>query len=492
MGLRFFFVFLLSIPTVMHAAWIVPDQLNITFSSSVPIVPTPDQPQASWDTLCPSWGEKMIHRQGPLGGGIFLHFSCYDGDRLIEGERVETPWKLDIVSDDNSFSFTFLYEKEILAQLKFTPTSHVLTFLQDAEFSTYTALYILDSLPVFRRITKADVESAPFQLESTTVDGIEAPIDLTFYHLDLSAEKKMVWRPHVVASAARQDVDGAVVYALSAAASKWDFSQPIWAHNQQGPGHLAAIAKPILEKKYRFVEQSLLENVEEAFTTGLDKGHVGIRFGVPLIKGDVLGTKTRFVGLVSEFQNGMLKGLSLFIDYWPKITNLVNGKTASFGGVRENIGWTYYVAPIHRFPTLAFGLTPKVGAWNMKIVVPADGKEIPFSVKNSLSLGLSGQVEYTTKPFLFRAYYEKALSVKFSFQTTQVTVDRYGLDGYWNVAQMKFLPKALGVSLLAFAVDEVFSFKKKVSQDDLTSQGVAISDLKYTQIYMGGGVALTW
>ncbi len=490
MRFRFFFMFLCAAPSIANAKWTTPDHLNLKFYSTTPHAAS-DQLEATWSSLCPAWGKKMLHGKGPLGGGIFLHFSCYEEDRLIEGDRVDTPWELEIRSDTKAFSLTMLYGKEVLTQLKFPSISHPISLLQDAEFSTYSVLSLLDSLAVFRRVTKEDV-SANQLPSSVPLEGVVAPLELTLYHLELSTEKKMIWRPHVVASATKQDANGGFSYQLPASVSKLDFTTPIWAHNQQGPGHLAAMAKPIVEQKYRQITQSFLENAQEAFATGFDKGHVGFRFGLPMINGDTLGRKTSFVGLISEFRHGPLKGLNLSIDYWPTSTNSVDGGKASFGGSRENLGWTYSVFPIKKVPTLSFGLTPKVGIWNMKIVVPSEGKEIPFSVKNSVSLGLSAQTEYTRQPFLFRLFYENSFSVKFAFQSTQVMVDRTGLDFYWSLGQVGFLPKSVGVSPLAFMFNETFVFKKSASQSDLDSQEIAITKLSYTQLYLGCGVALTW
>ena len=491
MQVRLFFVFLLSIPAIVNANWVAPDHLNLRLYTADAEGNTV-QPEVSWEAICPSWGEKLLHGQGPLGGGIFLHFSCYAGDRLLEGDRISTPWELAIRANKKGFSLTLSYEKEVLAQLKFSAISHPLSVLQDSEFSTYSLLYLLDSLPVFRRITAADIEKSNQLAEVSALDGIEAPTDITIYHLDLANGHKMVWRPQVLGQAARQDGDGTFSYRLEIPASKIDFSTPVWAHSQQGPGHLAALALPLAESRFRHISQSVLENIEEAFTSGLDKGYVGLRFGIPLINGTTLGTKTRFVGFVSEFRNGLLKGFSLFIDYWPTITNNVDGQTASFGGSREALGWTYSFSPIHRAPSLSFGLTPKVGAWNMKIVVPTGGKEVPFTVKNSLGLGFNVQTEYVYSPFLFRLYYERALSVKFAFQNTQVNVNRTGLDFHWGLKNLNFLPKSLGVSILGFAFDEIFTFSTNATQDAVNSQGVVITNLSYTQIYLGAGVALTW
>jgi len=463
-----------------------------------------DDMKSQWEDSCDKFGANFLTGTGVYGFGVFEKVNCGLWESRIEDESKSWFLKVSVGSKittfalypDKSSSFKKSRKKPI-SSMRIASNEIFLNLVADPEISKLLAFGLLDKSPVLLRLNEDLLNNAKNEIrlgaEEDSTHLPPPPPTLDIYRLEFN-HSKSIWVPKPLGQGSLQQSQ-----TNDTKTSTWTLKKRlkiseddfIYAHNKQqtrsNQKKIRSSLKTLLSAAREKQDKGVLSVVGDSIGNLANTGYVGVRYGLGLLGEDLI-KDANFFGLVAELRSGPLDGLKFYYDYWPIIKGGNTDGDTSFGGSRATVGWSFR----WEIPTqllTGIDITPKVGLWDFQIkllVEDAKGVKIPldFNTKNATSTELEIGLESAQKYILLRGWAAQAISLLDNNNTTSIKTSRIGTDLFITGPKMG----SGNLSFLIFIFGERVTFEK--SKESLPSE--SISEIFYTQVYAGGGLAISW
>ena len=498
---------------------------------------------------CKNLEKNLQVTTGPFGFGYFNSVNCYmqlpkkkskkkSKNKFIQPRPQDATYHLRLLIGENlefklikTNSKTFYRKKEfinvpskIIYEKNFDAGESFDEVIERQDFLRVVSLHILTHLPA---LLKLDGQYSNVQgdkiigssEEDTVFDDLPPPPKLAIYHLFWRKHTKL-WDVESIGDASRLSdankerllnsrnlVEEAPVWGFKGNRTRFDSLNNLYAgiHPSEAKwldqvdNFLNEISEEVIEESNAgFVAMS--NAVANIIGGTLASGYVGFRFGLPVLPGAIFIEKSQFFGLLAEFRSGILDGLRIYVDHWPEVKETVDGQNAEFGGTRAIAAWALQMQ-VPYFEILSFDITPKIGQWTFKTILPiaipnattgeSETRSVEFEIDNSLSLGIEVGLEYATPAYLLRGWTSRDFGQSLDeAQVTSVFATRYGLD--LHVGLPAAITGGLQLSLLGFGFFEDVTLNKKIDSDSLQVNDVQADEVGFSQLYIGGGLTVVW
>jgi hypothetical protein len=535
-------IFVVTSPAFSQT-FVTPQPLKIIWKESKSRKPANDKKalakrQEKAKDACQSLGKALQVGRGPWGFGAFSTFVCYRDNKVVSGKARKTDWSLIILDTEKNASFTLMAGNKIVAEVKIQPSEFTFQILSDNEFIDLLAYSLLDSMPMGLNVTKASMKKTTTKFLGRYWRAGDAsnfkykmpppPEEIILYHLRKN-DKNGRFVSQVVATAkvnkltkpkAKKDgkrdilVGGSVLYEADSSIAADIGKNSLWGQNAAGPGGRQAELKTIIDEAHLQLDAAAKDGSLDEFLHSQDggitkfllattaSGYVGLRYGLQVLPGDSIISKTNLFSLLLEIRGGPVKGLRYYYDKIPKTVSkkeLSDGTEdeSSIESARHVLAYSFGFDP--GFLVDRVTIDPKLGMWSFNASLPSnlddDGvprEIIDFTLGNTLSLALEIGTELQSDWYTLRGWY--AIDTGFSVlkKGGTVTSNRFGIDAYFTAGpQFSLLGLPVKTALLAFYVYEAVTLK---NGDNIPSEDgeEKISEVPYSTGYAGGGIALSW
>jgi hypothetical protein len=356
-----------------------------------------------------------------------------------------------------------------------------LTALSDPTVVEPLTLVLLDQLPFAAIITFNQDGQAIISLPPNLLDD-------TLMVFDLSYDKKEdLWQARVLGFATAQGKN----WHFKIHRGTINYQQTYFAQSVRGRGLHNHELTPKVQKG--FEKHGFLSFLESLFTT-FNSSFVGIRIGIPLIKGNKLLSNSRFISSFFESRTGILKGLRLYYDTVPEVKD----ETQFYGWKRLSLGWSFNLPtpkPLTKMISrmdisLKIGIVTLDATFDLKNTEGEYISALPFKTEKSLSLGGEFGVEHLTGPFMIRAWasFDRNGTILNSDEIVYSSI-KAGLDNYYDLYQFN---KKLKLQSLVFFLYERPRYSFQPSDSTSNDLGIYLESVSYHLFYGGGGFTLSW
>ena len=196
---------------------------------------------------------------------------------------------------------------------------------------------------------------------------------------------------------------------------------------------------------------------------------------------------------------GLLHGIKINADMWPKVSKKVDNVEASIQGHRIFIDYTYN----YKFSdTLSFNISPKLGIWTLNLKVPIvtrSNKTIvsEFPINNSPSLGLSIEKSWRTTIAIIKTQATSFLANN-PLLKSGISSISMGSSILWGFTKFSLETRKIDLYFLNSIFYEKYQIRKQEIEEDknntteITEQSDLLTEFSYAQAYISMGVALAW
>ena len=430
-----------------------------------------------------SFGRQFKVAGGPFGMGPFNDVSVVDR-RPTAGAR--GLWHLSI-KGSATFTTVTMYDMSaqaprVEAKFVLTVTDKILPALKDEYAGSLIVWRILKEMPFMGVVLKDkllrenQVEGKPSGLATKL-----APSDLMLFSLNVSDQSTLL-----------VDVIG---FGKMVEKSQENVRWATTRKSEDLPSGMTAILIHDLKGRgagLAEVETQLTEALRPfaaSFESLASTAYVGIRYGAPLQTTDPR-LKAAPLGLFFESRQGILNGFRISHDRAPtaKLTTATYESVFSWSRTQIGYGWGRSLSlPIINW----FDVMPKIGLTNYSVEKKVlAGLERPYSFKlsNAIATGIEAGLENRSFSFLLRGWllFNYAVLTQVS-QKTSIDQLRYGVDVYRDLF-------TLGEDYRLTGLVYVSKESTKLSRSaDPSVRGVeTVTGLKYSNLFIGGGITVAW
>ncbi|MGE0174163.1 MAG: hypothetical protein AB7T49_15305 [Oligoflexales bacterium] len=454
-----------------------------------------------WVKACQRLGDMMQIYSGPWGYGVFKTYSCYLKDKLVAGTPVKTVnWRvevnalkpeIEVIVSHRTKSGRFIEEGKtwIPTHLQF------LKIIQDKKVAEVLTLDIMNSLPFARVLKSSEIEKREFKLEDEIKATALVPPDSFLVFRLRYSEKYNKWIPTPVGEAKssgppKASKTGQTYEYFIEITEPMDLTASYWLQAKAGRGQDQDKITKVLDQNLSRYGISIFDFKDMLLDT-LASGYAGIRYGVPMARGDPLIGQVPLVGILTEVRGGPLSGLRWYWDFTPKVEVLVDDQVSKLKWSRFSFGWSVGLNFEDSFVN-RIDVVPKIGLIDFEgtFIAPDTGLgtlPVEFNLKNQTNLGVEGGIETAAPWFLARIWGSWDKGGILGSKGEYVTFLRGGLDTYWDLFN---LGRTLECSVLVFAVAEKLTVAKEptVLEDEETK----VLGLSYNQAFLGLGLTVAW
>ncbi len=473
----------------------------------------------------------MTAGQGLWGLGIFRHYGCYLGGKLVAGVAGTSPWLLLLEPGANSFVMG-LYRQplpsksvssyivpqrhrvEVLYEMSLTPSQWLPEFLRNDDYARLIAAPFLLSLPAVARITVEDVArgykaltpetfddriaaiAPPNRVELASLSALKSPRQSRTAGIGrgvLTDEGDKTWGWRLYDTARRFPSDDLYISTIGAADVRAQLAEAI---NRTYTDTMAADDPYLLASALKgTVNWETYANSDHVAPFS-----IGMRYGR-----DIDGSEAQFgvpiatFGAVIESRKGFSKGLRGFFDQTPTVTN--DETEVEYGARRMQVGRNFSL----KVPLVLdrVELTPRVGVWdiNSKVLlndpVHKDVQYVlPVTIRRAVGVGVEGGAIFSAANFVGKVWGSKDLSVGGKldrYAGGSVEGTRFGADGIYRLLEVGSRRSGNWLAPMLFVLKEDVTIKSSnghaFQRGDKTVQ-FNQATIAYEMTYIGGGLAL--
>lgn len=464
-----------------------------------------DGKEIKFASVCTNFGKKLIAGFGPFKRSPIAKVGCanesdFGLDQAVDVQnkkkvaQTSQEWSLRIRNLEESVDFQVQFGTEenfvVLSDFSFEKAFHPVTLLNDKIQSRNIAQLIIRALPFETAISRAELSNVldlPLRPVKSTKPNPNANQEILIY--DLSVEGGVI-APIPFAKGTRLAVE------KGGSVGKWTIENgaSLSSSSKPGTGQLLYISR-VKEKPsdLKVVEDRIEKRqvkMKESYSSIGRSAYLGFRLGkaIGASKGDF--TMSTLYGIFGEFRSGMLSGLKIGYDVFPRATASDESGTRFLSWSRTQIGYSFGTK-LGLGPINWLDVTPRLGVTTLDFGFEAlDSEEFDsYSLiqRRSPTLGLELGAEARSPRFLTRAwvygtYSFGVLSVDKKFKTQAL---RSGVDFYFKL----FNFGSVKVAGLLFGMTDYI----KVNQLSFEEEDeLSVVELKSWLTYVGGGLTLAW
>ena len=449
---------------------------------------------------CQIFAEDLIKNRGLVGSGPFADVACLNkNDRETQ---VDFDWTLTIDRDDDgNLKFTTIYgkgEKTVLVSEMMIATDLELSaFLGNKRLIPIVAARVSLAMPFFAtKKGKWLTDSARHKGRIEGLDDIKLPQELYAFTL---RERDGIFHPNIAGVFVRDredDADSAEITKVGATSrvATWAVVKDSVVPEEPEPDFYFlqcncdrfALLKT-LDKKIQTITdviagpKMLSENI-----------YIGVRYGVPMLKGDSPLNHAPMRGAFVEFRKGFFSGLKFNYDEIPTASRSDELSVTKASWSRIQIGKSFGTTLSSSLINW-LDLTPRLGITNLEYHVATVNEfdepyTYEFSQHRAPTFGIELGAERRFSMALFRLWAQAAYSTGVTPIDRDYKAQTYrgGLDSYWTI----FSIGKTQIALLGFGAFERTSVAKKLTEEEENSATPLISGLRLTNGYLGGGLSL--
>ena len=462
--------------------------LKIVFSG-FPLKETVGKSTLEFDKSCKEFGKYFVKNRGLWGSGPFASVDCTQ-------DKEPSEWTLKVSGDGSKKNFDIVYRDEAGAEsveshFEIETEINPIILMNKKGTKALIAADLIFGLPFRATIRQSAVkQDAVIAYKSFAAKKLPLPGEaLQIFAL---TRANGVWQPHIVATAEFDSM---------AATPRWKITnvdQEVLSQFQSSAqGAVFFVQQSNDRDAARLkIEDLIRADVSSFFAKFFNvarSAYVGMRYGIPLGGGDGVLAKAPLMGFFGEFRGGMLNGLKLSYDVIPLQEETTDLSKDEFSWSRLQLGYSFGRKLNNRLINWV-DVTPKLGVTNLLLKsTAAAGSNLSsyaFELHRSPTLGAEIGLENRSSWLLARlwgyaSYSVGVVSIDKKYRSSSL---RAGLDVYRDI--MFF--KKIKVALLGFTAADSSSYTKTLSDSELASDPDQTKAIKFTSLYAGGGLTLTW
>jgi hypothetical protein len=464
-----------------------------------------DGNEIKFASVCAKFGKELIASFGPFKRSPVAKVSCanesdFGLERAVDVRNKKKvaqknqEWSLRIRNLEESVDFQVQFGTDeifvVLSDFSFEKAFHPVTLLNDKIQSRNVAQWLIRALPFETAISRAELSNIldlPLRSMKSTKPNPKDNQEILIY--DLSVEGGVL-APLPIAKGARSSVE------KSGSVGKWTIENgtSLSSNSPSGSGQLLYVSR-VKEKptNLKVVEERIEKRqvqMKDSFSSIGSSAYLGFRLGksIGTNKGDF--DSSTLYGIFGEFRSGILSGLKIGYDVFPRATASDETGTRFLSWSRTQIGYSFGTK-VGLGPINWFDVTPRLGVTTLDFgFEPLDSDEFDsysFIQRRSPTLGLELGAEargsrYLTRAWVYGTYSFGVLAVDKKFKTQAL---RSGVDFYVRL----FNFGSLKVAGLLFGMTDYV----KVSQSSFEEgDELSVVELKTWVTYLGGGLTLAW
>lgn len=482
--------------------------------------------EANLKRACSIINDAFVSRKSARWFMPFSTTNCRTASKLLSETESPARWRLTIDVNDATLIFKLILDpnagtndvkekmdsenEDVWQELRINTGKYTIGLLNDEKLMGSVATYLVDSLPYSFRFTYDDFSDNGNQIlgpemteKSTQTKSIYYPEKIIVYTLIFDGTQR-IFRPHVLGRATKSTDATRKQVTWNYTGEKIPEAKNVvlLGHNSTGRSRMQKKINGAIQKRIKFLIEranrnggltsfSGLESIASAVTNNFSAGYAGVRYGIPILKSDPLVSKASFIGVTSQFRAGPLSGFKLFVDIWPEVKANFYDVDSKFGGHRALVGWSFRMdLDDVSLPFDSLLLTPQLGAWNFRMVLPVEDElgvfsTIEFNIENAPSLAIELAVESSNSWYLVQPFVSRSIGAG---TKKQVSMLRLGIDAAFAPPNWQLFSGK--VSLLLFSFLESATFPRSTSST--LANHDEIQSVKYTQAFGGLGGAYSW
>ena len=456
-----------------------------------------------WRQGCKLIKSYFENRELRFGAGPFQAVRCLTQpttlDKLYNAHQ--TSWALRVTDNTQLSGFEIFYlggrrPLREAAQLS-TPSPHFFDGLQDKKLVKSVSVLLQDQLPIYSLVRLLPLQKEIAVDSPLLPDPVPDAFVLYTLSFDPGAELWIV-RPVGFIKPSGLSLTQTVKWEVTLHDGTTAGDTILFAHNAAGPGQ---IKDTMSDRLQSLLGKFGISAIYDQFLATLSSNLSGIRYGMPVYPALDLVGKSTMLSLFTEVRGGALRGLRLYYDKTPRVSEkTANGEPSYFGWSSLNLGWSFDL-PLPAFSkdlVGRFDFQPKIGILSLDTRLAGTDE---YGVVHTAAFKLNDAVNLGFECGLEREMFELAMlrgwtGLLYSSGTlggnkTRFTSLSYGIDAYWDLRSWgPFRLKAL-----TFISKESLSIGKTVRESpdkDLTDYRGEISNVSYELMFFGLGATVAW